>query len=137
MLVNRSGETLSGIVAAVKRVTDIVAEIATASREQAVGLEEVSRAIVSMDDVTQKNSALVEEAASAAQMLQQQAAALREMLAGYQVEELLHIAGRTEPAGAAAGPTRPQAPPVRNSRAALPARRAAVAGTRSEDWDEF
>ena len=59
-LVDESGETLAGIVTAVKKVTDIVAEIAAASQEQATGIEEVNKAIVGMDDVVQQNAAVVE-----------------------------------------------------------------------------
>jgi len=74
--VDQAGATMSEIVTAVKRVTDIMAEIAAASDEQSSGIEEVNQAIVQMDNVTQQNAALVEEAAAAAESMQQQANAL-------------------------------------------------------------
>src|SRR5690606_25081551 len=66
-LVNLTGETLSEIVTAVKKVADIVGEISSASREQAVGLEEVNTAVANMDEMTQRNGALVEETTASAQ----------------------------------------------------------------------
>jgi methyl-accepting chemotaxis protein len=68
-LVNRSGQTLQEIVQSVKRVTDIVAEIAAASQEQATGIEQVNKATLQMDQVTQSNSAQTEEMSSTAQGL--------------------------------------------------------------------
>ncbi|HEY0961880.1 MAG TPA: methyl-accepting chemotaxis protein [Pseudomonadales bacterium] len=79
-LVNKSGETLEEIVTAVKKVNDIVAEISTASDEQATGLNEINRAVGEMDEMTQQNAALVEEAASASEALGQQADALENLL---------------------------------------------------------
>ena len=64
-LVSDSGKTLKGILGGVKKVTDIVAEIASSSNEQASGIDQINKAIMQMDDVTQQNAALVEEAASA------------------------------------------------------------------------
>jgi len=76
--VDQAGVTMNEIVAAVKRVTDIMAEISAASDEQSTGIEEVNRAIVQMDDVTQQNAALVEQAAAAAESMQGQAEALKQ-----------------------------------------------------------
>ena len=64
------------IVQAITRVTDIMAEIASASAEQTAGIEQVNSAIAQMDEVTQQNAALVEEAAAAAGAMQEQAASL-------------------------------------------------------------
>ena len=75
-LVSDAGTTMNEIVQSVKRVTDIMQEIATASTEQTSGIEQVSLAIGQMDQVTQQNAALVEEAAAASQSLQDQAAEL-------------------------------------------------------------
>jgi len=75
-LVQRAGTTMSEVVASVRRVSDVVAEISAASHEQSTGIEEVNRAITQMDEVTQQNAALVEEAAAAAGSLQEQAANL-------------------------------------------------------------
>ena len=73
-LVNRSGETLQGIVGSVKRVTDIVGEMAAAASEQSAGIEQVNTAMVQMDHVTQSNSAQTEELSATAQVLSEQAA---------------------------------------------------------------
>ncbi len=72
-LVAKSGNTMTEIVTAIKRVNDIMAEIAAASAEQSSGIEEVSSAVSNMDEMTQQNAALVEEAAAAAESLQSQA----------------------------------------------------------------
>jgi methyl-accepting chemotaxis protein len=77
-LVEDTAETMSDIVTAVKQVTDIVNEIAAASQEQSVGIDQVNNAITSMDEVTQQNAALVEQAAAAAVSLQDQAQELAE-----------------------------------------------------------
>ena len=74
--VDQAGATMNEIVSAVKRVTDIMAEIAAASNEQSSGIEQVNQAIIQMDEVTQQNAALVEEAAAAAEAMQEQARAL-------------------------------------------------------------
>ncbi len=76
-LVDQAGETMNGIVKAVQQVSDIMQQISAASQEQSSGIAQVNQAIVSIDDVTQQNAALVEEAAAAAQSMRDQA----EMLA--------------------------------------------------------
>jgi len=72
-LVQDAGRTMEDVVASVRRVSDIVAEISAASAEQSTGIGQVNQAIVSMDGTTQQNAALVEEAAAAADSLQRQA----------------------------------------------------------------
>jgi methyl-accepting chemotaxis protein len=84
-LVDESGKTLTEIVAAVRKVTDIVAEIAAACREQSSGIEQVNKAIMKMDQATQENAALVEEAAAASEAIVAQAHTLTEMIARYRV----------------------------------------------------
>jgi methyl-accepting chemotaxis protein len=79
-LVNRSGETLQGIVGSVKRVTDIVGEIAAASGEQSTGIDQVNTAMTQMDQVTQSNSAQTEELSATAESLSEQAAHLLELV---------------------------------------------------------
>jgi methyl-accepting chemotaxis protein len=71
--VDESGQTLTEIVESVKKVTDIVAEIAAASQEQSAGIEQVNKAITQMDEVTQQNASLVEEAAAASRSMEEQA----------------------------------------------------------------
>jgi methyl-accepting chemotaxis protein len=87
-LVDQAGETMNEIVASVKRVTDIMGEITTASQEQSSGIEQVNRAIAQMDEVTQRNAALVEEEASTAESLQNQAAKLAQMVSVFQLREV-------------------------------------------------
>jgi len=86
-LVDESGRTLEDIVSAVKKVTDIVAEIAAASREQSVGIEQVNKAVMQMDQGTQQNAALVEEASAASQAIVEQAQALNTMIARYKIDD--------------------------------------------------
>jgi methyl-accepting chemotaxis protein len=89
VLVTQSGQTLEQIVAAVKKVSDIVAEIAAASREQSSGIEQVNRAVMQMDELTQQNAALVEEATAASQAMAQQAGELNQMMVRYELAEAL------------------------------------------------
>src|SRR5215470_11420415 len=75
-LVNRAGGSLQEIVESIKRVAEIVTGIASASAEQSAGIEEVNTALNRIDEVTQQNSALVEESAAAAKTLEDQARAM-------------------------------------------------------------
>ena len=84
-LVARAGKTMEEIVVAVKRVTDIMGEISAGSAEQSTGIEQINEAVTQMDDVTQQNAALVEEAAAAAQALEEQADELRRAVAVFRV----------------------------------------------------
>ena len=96
VLVAQSGQTLEQIVSSVKKVSDIIAEIAAASREQSSGIEQVNRAVMQMDEMTQQNAALVEEASASSQAMADQARQLNEMLSRYQVDALL-TTGATAP----------------------------------------
>jgi len=84
-LVDQTGETMGKIVNTVKRMTDIMAEIAAASHEQSAGIEQVNQAITQMDQVTQQNAALVEEAAAAAESMQDQALTLAQAVAVFKL----------------------------------------------------
>lgn len=84
-LVGQSGETMKEIVTSIKRVKDIMAEIAAASVEQATGIEEVATAVGQMDEMTQQNAALVEEAAAAAESLQSQSEQLTQRVARFRL----------------------------------------------------
>lgn len=77
------------VVTSIKRVNDIMSEIAAASSEQASGIEEVSKAVVQMDEMTQQNAALVEEAAAAAESLQQQSSHLSERVSAFTIKDLV------------------------------------------------
>jgi methyl-accepting chemotaxis protein len=87
VLVTQSGETLHTIVTSVKKVSDIVAEIAAASRDQSAGIEQVSKAVMQMDEMTQENAALVEQATAASQSMAGQARNLNAIMAGYRVDD--------------------------------------------------
>jgi methyl-accepting chemotaxis protein len=84
-LVDESGGTLTEIVAAVKKATSIVARIADSSREQSQGIEQVNRAVTQMDEMTQQNAALVEEAAASSESIVEQIQALNATVARYRV----------------------------------------------------
>jgi methyl-accepting chemotaxis protein-1 (serine sensor receptor) len=86
-LVDKSGETLQQIVIGVKKVTDIVFEIAAASSEQSAGIDQVNKAITQMDEMTQQNAALVEESSSASRSMQDQAGKLNELIGFFKVDE--------------------------------------------------
>ncbi|WP_312437298.1 methyl-accepting chemotaxis protein [Achromobacter sp.] len=81
----RAGATMQEIVSSVQRVTDIMGEIAAASAEQADGIEQVNRAVSQMDEVTQQNAALVEEAAAAAGSMQDQSADLTRAVSAFRL----------------------------------------------------
>ena len=83
-LVDESGRSLHEIVAAVKKVTDIVGEIAAASREQSTGIEQVNRAIAQMDETTQQNAALVEQAAASSREIVDRMGSLDGLISRYQ-----------------------------------------------------
>lgn len=93
-LVEQAGETMKDVVAAVKRVTDIMDEISAASQEQSEGIEQVSQAVSQMDDVTQQNAALVQQAAAAAVSLEDQASRLERAVA------VFRLSGEIPPNGA-------------------------------------
>jgi methyl-accepting chemotaxis protein len=84
--VNHAGATMIEIVAAIKRVTDIMSEISVASSEQSTGIEQVNKAIIRMGKVTQQNAALVEEAATAAESMLKQAENLSAAVSAFKLE---------------------------------------------------
>ncbi|WP_291843538.1 methyl-accepting chemotaxis protein [Maricaulis sp.] len=83
-LVNQTGESLTEIVDSIKKVADIVAEISAASREQATGADEINQAVTQMDEMTQQNSALVEENAAAAKTMNDQAGRMRQRMSFFE-----------------------------------------------------
>ena len=84
-LVADAGATMQEIVDSVRRVTDIMGEITSASQEQTAGIEQINGAVVEMDHVTQQNAALVEEAAAAAEAMKEQAAKLNAAMAAFRI----------------------------------------------------
>jgi methyl-accepting chemotaxis protein len=85
--VNRSGDTLQGLVASVRHVTQFVGDIANASREQSTGVEQVTAAVTRMDRVTCNNSAEATKLTSTAQSLATQAEELQEMVASFRLTD--------------------------------------------------
>ncbi|HEU4372348.1 MAG TPA: hypothetical protein VFS02_02605, partial [Telluria sp.] len=98
-----AGTTIREVVDSVARVNDIMSEITSASKEQRVGIDQVNEAIAQMDQVTQQNAALVEEAAAAAASLREQADTLASAAAGFKLAADAP-ATRHRPAAAAAEP---------------------------------
>ena len=117
-LVTQSGQALAQIVLSVKKVSDIVAEIAAASREQSAGIEQVNRAVVQMDELTQQDAALVEEATAASQQLAAQVQDLQQLLDRYRSEAAEHATMRAVPRAAVtpAAAKRATATPARTER---------------------
>jgi methyl-accepting chemotaxis protein len=154
-LVSESGQSLSDIVSAVKKASDIVAEIAAACQEQARGIDQVNKAITSLDQVTQQNAALVEEAASAAESLSEEAQNLDVMMSNYQISGtgisgsgISAHSGQARAQAAAAPVARPavsrQAPSRPKAVQSAPpppprpvAKVAAAAGGSESEWTEF
>jgi methyl-accepting chemotaxis protein len=103
-LVNRCGQQLKEIVSSINGVAAIVSEIASASAEQASGIDQVNKALTQMDEVTQQNSALVEENAAAAKTLEQQAGTMAERVEFFRLDESAsatpHQARKAVPAAA-------------------------------------
>ena len=85
-LADQAGGTMDEMVAAIRRVTDIMGEISAASREQSSGVAQVGEAITQMDQATQQNAALVEESAAAAEGLRQQAEGLLQAVSRFALE---------------------------------------------------
>ena len=162
-LVDQAGRTMTEIIGAVQRVTDIMGEIAAASEEQSSGIDQVARAVTQMDEVTQQNAALVEEAAAAASSLEDQAGKLRAAVAVFQLDEsgqaplsaaarsaakparpvaarkMSHVTARPAPqAPAASAATRaPARAPAAAPARALAKAAAPVSAGGDQDWETF
>jgi len=135
-LVDEAGQTMGLIVTSIRQVADIMSEITAATQEQSNGIEEVNLAITQMDEMTQQNAALVEQAAAAAESMQEQAQKLAHAVSIFKLDGDAHKALRA---------------PLRAPRVAMAAPRAAVthqaapaaapqprkAAATSEDWEEF
>ncbi|MDB4946020.1 MAG: hypothetical protein JWP97_5554 [Labilithrix sp.] len=129
--VNESGKTLEEIVGSVKRVTDMVAEIAAASREQDAGLDQVNAAVTQVDQVTQSNAAQTEELSATATSLSDRSARLQALVAAFELRGGAAKVARTPARAPAAGAVIPIAPRRAAPRAA-PAKKVANGG-----YEEF
>jgi len=147
-LVGQAGVTMDEVVASVRRVTDIMSEIANASQEQSAGIEQVNHSIIEMDSMTQQNAALVEEAAAAAQSLQDQAAELSRVVSIFKlVEGEERVSAPVyQPAAAKAvikpivarAPVKKLASAPASAAAAKPKKVASAASAAgSDEWEEF
>ena len=139
-LVNEAGQTMGDIVDSIVRVTDIMGEITSATHEQTIGIEQINMAIAQMDEVTQQNAALVEEAAAASQSMQEQAGELAHVVGffktGNQVTSTAKLTPvRATPAAPAIARPVARKAPVRQAVAAAPARRSNAAA--ESEWEEF
>jgi methyl-accepting chemotaxis protein len=154
-LVGQAGVTMEEVVSSVKRVTDIMSEIANASAEQSAGIEQVNVSIIEMDSMTQQNASLVEEAAAAAQSLQDQAGELARVVSIFKLSD--DEEHHAEPVTALAAPMAQAAPRPAVRRAGRPALKKpapaprpaaapaeapaspkkAAAATGGDEWEEF
>ncbi|WP_082633886.1 methyl-accepting chemotaxis protein [Candidatus Nitrospira inopinata] len=107
-LVNQAGKTLEELVQAVKRVTDIMAEISAASQEQASGIEQVNKAVMAMDDTTQQNAALVEQLTSASQSMKVQAQELLRKVEEFKIGAINEESGAKSERHRNLGPAHPE-----------------------------
>ncbi len=159
-LVDQAGKTMDEIVTSVKRVTDIIADISAASQEQTSGIEQVNQAILQMDEGTQQNAALVEEASAAARSLEQQSGHLVQTVSAFRLNAqtdsrgdartpAITISRVAESAPAQTSPSRTNAaqtstarkPKAAPAKPAKPARKAArgngAANGGDQHWQEF
>jgi methyl-accepting chemotaxis protein len=145
-LVRQAGGTMTELVESVRRVTDIMAEITSASAEQTSGIEQINQAIVQMDDVTQQNAALVEEAAAASEAMQDQAARLADVVSMFKLAASAArpvVPALARPAGAPAvraAQARKAAPaPRTTTRIGEPVKRipAPSPAGKNDEWEEF
>jgi methyl-accepting chemotaxis protein len=132
-LVGEAGTTMEEIVDGIRRVADIMGEISAATGEQTLGIEQINEAISQMDQTTQQNASLVEEAAAASETLQRQAGELADAVRVFKLEDM--------PRGVASAPVRATAPATAPARKALPPMRSA--GVKAEPamadsaWEAF
>ncbi|ALU90856.1 methyl-accepting chemotaxis protein [Herbaspirillum rubrisubalbicans M1] len=148
-LVDEAGQTMNEVVASVKRVSDIVAEITAASAEQTQGIEQINNAVAQMDENTQQNAALVEQAAAAAKALQEQAARLSQTVSVFHLDAsqaplVSNTANTAAAHNKAARNVLPRHPAVAATRTKIIARPAQAAPSKRQhdsadhgDWEQF
>lgn len=130
-LVGEAGKTMNEIVLSVQRVTDIMGSIAAASAEQSSGIDQVNKAVTQMDDVTQQNAALVEEAAAAAESLEEQAQILAETVGQFRLDSGLRSPVATNRTKLSVIYPKPIAMKMTTSNIAKPSKPA------DDEWEEF
>jgi len=140
--VNDAGRTMDEIVASVKKVSTLIAEIAAASQEQAQGIEQVSETMTQLEKVTQQNAAMVEEASAAAGSLEQQSRALSDAVAAFRLNGELRSAAapRLEANRERAAPVAPPSLGTTKPKLQAPPAKAVAhkyAPAAAEGWQEF
>ncbi|APP85815.1 methyl-accepting chemotaxis protein [Xanthomonas hortorum] len=140
-LVHTAGNTMAELVASVQRVTDIMGEISAASQEQSVGIEQVNITVTQMDETTQQNAALVEEATAAARSMEEQAGQLTEAVAVFKIAQTSTHSARSVPTASSklslvSGRT---VAPVKAAtrQASAPKKLATTASSDGSNWQEF
>ncbi|MBP1203934.1 methyl-accepting chemotaxis protein [Duganella sp. 1411] len=147
-LVDKAGQTMGEIVTSINRVTQIMTQISHASEEQSIGIAQVNDAITQMDQVTQQNAALVEQAAAAAESMQEQSAKLADVVSVFKLDGLLLPAPAHDARGAPRAQPRPALPPRRAKptvaavsapprKVASDSKRKAITASDSDGWEEF
>ena len=134
-LVDQAGRTMEEVVASIKRVARIMADISDASREQSAGIEQVSLAVSQMDEVTQQNAALVEEAAAAAESLEEQAYGLSQAVSIFRLSEsgkVAHLDSRPLPQASGSAPETHASADRMGSK-----KRPSLPATLDDEWEEF
>lgn len=131
-LVNQSGEMLQEIVEAVRRVNDTIGDISVASVEQTSGIEQVNKAVSQMDEMTQQNAALVEEASAAGESMSEQAKAMRELLSFFTLAE-----GQSSGQAAISHRPQPSARSATTSNGLTHKPTVMTPSSSDEEWQEF
>ena len=121
-LVDAAGKTMNEIVASVKKVSDLIAEIAAASREQSAGIGQINTAVAQMEQVVQQNASLVEQASAATESMKEQAAMLLQAISRFRLGEEVHAGIQRSAQPSSIAPIR-----VRTPSAALPRATRAIA----------
>ena len=130
--VNQSGDTLKDIINAVERVNTTIADIATASEEQSAGITQVNKAISQMDEMTQQNAALVEQAAAASESIVDQVSSMNEYLAFFNVSPTQHVQSKQATLHAISDSENKQI-----TRTTSAPQTYAIAQGSDEQWEEF
>ncbi|NML59721.1 HAMP domain-containing protein [Massilia sp. RP-1-19] len=146
-LVDEAGQTMDLVVTSIRQVADIMGEITAATAEQSHGIEEINQAITQMDEMTQQNAALVEQAAAAAESMQEQSLRLAEAVSIFKLngDDRRALRAAPAPVRSAPAPAARVAAPVRKAVApprvepsvkAAP-KKVAAAAVAGDDWEEF
>jgi methyl-accepting chemotaxis protein len=142
-LVDNAGKTMEEVLVAIKRVADIMNEISAASEEQSNGIEQIHKAITRMDEVTQQNAALVEEAAAAAESLEEEARSLTQSVSVFKLAEEHHTHKLAAPARApvVAKAAQKNIGPSKTVKSIAPSKPKQLPKKQvikeSDDWEEF